>query len=194
MKSVEHNEIYFAGGCFWGIEHFFKQVRGVVSATSGYANGYTNNPTYEEVYAELTGYAETVKVTYNSQKIQLKLLIVLFFKTIAPTSLNKQGNDEGTRYRTGIYYTNQQDESVVQKALKNLAKKHNQPIVVECKPLQNFYVAEDWHQEYLTKTPGGYCHIPLELFAVARRANPLKFKGKKHKIKYLRKIFLKRKQ
>lgn len=185
-------EIYFAGGCFWGTEHFFKQVRGVVSATSGYANGHTKNPTYEQVYAETTGYAETVKVVYDSQQIGLQLLVDLFFKIIDPTSLNKQGNDIGTRYRTGIYYTNPLDEAIVQKVLQKIAKKHEKPIVVECEPLQVFYEAEDWHQNYLVKTPGGYCHIPFELFTLARKSNPVKMRGKKHKMSLLRKLFLKR--
>lgn len=186
------NEIYFAGGCFWGTEHFFKQIRGVVSANSGYANGHTKNPTYEEVYAEQTGYAETVKVVYDPQQICLQLLIDLFFKTIDPTSLNKQGNDIGARYRTGIYYTNLSDEVIIRKSLQKIAEKYKKPIVVECEPLQIFYEAEDWHQDYLVKTPGGYCHIPFELFTFARKANPIKLRGKKQNMKSLRKLILRR--
>lgn len=193
MESSDIKEIYFAGGCFWGTEHFFKQVRGVVQVASGYANGNKENPTYEEVYTDTTGYAEVVKVLYNQKRITLSLLLKLFFKTIDPTSLNKQGNDEGTRYRTGIYYTNKQDEKLIRQALTNLSKKYNSPIVVECEPLRNFYLAEDWHQQYLIKNPTGYCHIPLKLFAIAKKANPIKLSGKKHSMMLFKKQFLKNK-
>lgn len=103
MKNL--SEIYFAGGCFWGTDHFLKQIRGVKSTQVGYANGNIANPTYQQVCTGKTNFAETVKVEYNPQEVPLKLLIDLFFKTIDPTSLNRQGNDKGSQYRTGIYYT-----------------------------------------------------------------------------------------
>ena len=99
-------EIYFAGGCFWGTEHFFKQIEGVLETEVGFANGHTENPTYKEVYTDQTGFAETVYVKYDSDVVSLEFLLNMFFKAIDPTSLNKQGEDEGTRYRTGVYYTN----------------------------------------------------------------------------------------
>ena len=106
--------IYFAGGCFWGTEHFFKQIRGVLATEVGYANGNRDKaPTYEQVCEGNTNFAETVKVTYNPQLIDLRKLIDLYFKIIDPTSLNKQGNDRGTQYRTDIYYTQRDRKSVV---------------------------------------------------------------------------------
>ena len=102
-------EIYLAGGCFWGTEHFFKQVRGVVSTEVGYANGHTSNPTYEEVCSHTTGFAETVHITYAPDQITLDKLLELYFLTIDPTSLNRQGGDVGDQYRTGIYYTDSTD-------------------------------------------------------------------------------------
>lgn len=176
----EYREIYFAGGCFWGTEHFFKQVRGVVSTQVGYANGHTIAPTYEEVYTDTTGFTEVVKVVYNPSEVSLELLLDLFFQTIDPTSLNKQGNDVGTRYRTGVYYTHLEDEKVVKKALEKLSSKYEKPLVVENLPLENFYDAEEYHQNYLDKNPGGYCHINPSLFELAKKANP-KSEKKYHK-------------
>lgn len=173
MDSKNVKEIYFAGGCFWGTEHFFQQIRGVVGTEVGYANGNTESPTYEEVISHTTGFAETVKVKYDSEQVDLKLLINLYFKTIDPTSINKQGNDRGDQYRTGIYYTNKADESIIKEEVQKLAKNYSKPIVVETIPLKNFYRAEDYHQDYLDKNPGGYCHIEPGLFEMARKANPL---------------------
>lgn len=171
QKKVEAKTIYFAGGCFWGTEHFFKQIHGVVATEVGYANGSIENPTYELVCAHNTGYAETVKVDYDPQTVPLEQLIDLYFETIDPTSLNKQGHDEGTQYRTGIYYTDSTSAAVAQKKLKDLAAKYNSPIVVECCPLENFYNAEDYHQDYLDKNPTGYCHLSPALFKRAKEAN-----------------------
>jgi peptide methionine sulfoxide reductase msrA/msrB len=173
MDSKNVREIYFAGGCFWGTEHFFQQIRGVVGTEVGYANGNTENPTYEEVVSHTTGFAETVKVKYDPEQVDLKLLIELYFKTIDPTSVNKQGNDRGDQYRTGIYYTDQADEAIVKGEVQKLAKNYSKPVVVETIPLRNFYKAEDYHQDYLDKNPGGYCHIEPGLFEMARNANPL---------------------
>ena len=106
-------EIYFAGGCFWGTEHYLKQIRGVVTTEVGYANGNGENPTYEEVYTDTTGFAECVKICYDSDVVELRLLLEMFFRSIDPTSLNRQGNDVGTRYRTGIYYTSTDDIATV---------------------------------------------------------------------------------
>lgn len=164
-------EIYLAGGCFWGTEHFFKQVRGVVSTEVGYANGHTSNPTYEEVCSHTTGFAETVHITYAPDQITLDKLLELYFLTIDPTSLNRQGGDVGDQYRTGIYYTDSTDRPTIQAALKALQRKHSQPIVIEVEPLRSFYDAESYHQDYLDKNPSGYCHINPELFRVARKAN-----------------------
>ena len=164
-------EIYFAGGCFWGTEHFLKQIRGVESTQVGYANSTVANPSYEQVCTGKTNAAETVKVVYDPAVADLNLLLDLYFKTIDPTSLNKQGNDRGTQYRTGVYYTNKADLPIIQQAVKGLALEYKSPIVIEVAPLTNFYPAELYHQDYLDKNPGGYCHINPALFELARKAN-----------------------
>lgn len=164
-------EIYLAGGCFWGAEHFLKQIDGVIETQVGYANGNGADPTYEEVCTDKTGFAETVKVTYDPYRLPLSLLVQLYFKSIDPTSLNRQGGDRGTQYRTGIYYTNESDRFVILAEKQKLAAAYRQPIVVEVLPLKNFFDAEDYHQDYLIKNPTGYCHLPAALFEMAKQAN-----------------------
>ena len=164
-------EIYFAGGCFWGTQHYLKQIRGVVGTEAGYANGETENPTYKQVYTDTTGYAETVRVLYDPAVISLQQLVELYFHSVDPTLLNRQGGDVGTRYRTGIYYTSPEDLSVIQAVYDKVAAEYDIPLVVELQPLMNFYTAEEYHQDYLDKNPEGYCHIPLALMEFARMAN-----------------------
>ena len=176
MKSTK--EIYLAGGCFWGTEHFLKLIDGVEATQVGYANGNIANPTYKQVCTGTTDFAETVKVQYDPVKVDLPFLIDLYFKTIDPTSVNKQGNDRGTQYRTGIYYTDPADLSVIQETVHRLAATYTRPLAVEMKPLENFYPAEEYHQDYLGKHPDGYCHISPELFDFARKANKEKTTGK----------------
>lgn len=168
MESTK--EIYLAGGCFWGTEHFLKLIDGVETTQVGYANGNIANPTYKQVCTGTTDFAETVKVQYDPLKVDLPFLIDLYFKTIDPTSVNRQGNDKGTQYRTGIYYTDPADLTVIQETVHRLATAYPRPLAVEIKPLKNFYPAEDYHQDYLDKNPGGYCHIHPELFDLARKA------------------------
>lgn len=163
-------EIYLAGGCFWGTEHYFKQIHGVVGTEVGFANGNTENPTYKEVYTDQTGYAETVRVTYDERVVTLEFLLNMFFKAIDPVSLNKQGHDEGTRYRTGIYYTSEDQLAVVDKVFAEQQALTAEPIVVERLPLKNFYAADEYHQDYLDKNTQGYCHLPQALFDFARQA------------------------
>ena len=163
--------IYFAGGCFWGTEHFFKQIEGVSATEVGYANGHIKNPTYEQVVQNNTGFAETVKVAYDPETVDLNRLLDLYFKSIDPTSLNQQGNDRGTQYRTGIYYTQEDQLPLIKQAIATVAKQYAKPIVVEVTPLQNFYTAEEYHQDYLDKNPNGYCHISPALFELARKTN-----------------------
>lgn len=167
-------EIYFAGGCFWGTEHFFKQIEGVLETEVGFANGHTENPTYKEVYTDQTGFAETVYVKFDADVVSLEFLLNMFFKAIDPTSLNKQGEDEGTRYRTGVYYTNADDLAIIEKVFAQEQQNYEQPLAVEKLPLQNYYSAEDYHQDYLDKNPTGYCHLPLSLFEFARQAKEKK--------------------
>lgn len=161
-------EIYFAGGCFWGTQHFFKQIRGILGTEAGYANGHKPDPTYQEVYTDQTGYAETVRVMYDPDQISLELLTELYFKSIDPVSLNKQGEDVGTRYRTGIYYTSEEDIPTLKRVYDSIAEQYDAPLAVELEPLRNFYYAEEYHQDYLDKNPTGYCHLPQTLFEFAR--------------------------
>lgn len=165
-------DIYLAGGCFWGAEHFFQQIEGVVLTEVGFANGHTPDPTYKEVYTDTTGHAETVHIQYDTERVGLRFLLRMFFKAIDPTSLNKQGEDEGTRYRTGIYYTDSADLPKIRNIFDEVQSQTKAPVVVEVEPLQVFYRAEDYHQDYLNKNPDGYCHLPFELFQFARNAKP----------------------
>ena len=164
-------EIYFAGGCFWGTEHYLKQIRGVIATEVGYANGNTAAPTYEEVYTDTTGFAETVHIVYDPEQISLGLLTELFFLPIDPTSLNRQGEDIGTRYRTGVYYTSAAERPILEEIFREMEQKAGEPLAVELEPLRNFYNAEEYHQDYLDKNHAGYCHIPHALMAMAREAN-----------------------
>lgn len=163
-------EIYLAGGCFWGTEHFFKQIDGVLETKVGFANGHTENPTYKEVCTDTTGFAETVYIKYDETKISLEFLLNMYFKAIDPVSVNKQGGDRGTQYRTGVYYTSEDQLPVIEKVFEQQQKELAQPIAVEIKALQNFYTAEEYHQDYLDKNPNGYCHLPLSLFEFAKNA------------------------
>ena len=164
--------IYLAGGCYWGIEHYFKQVYGVTETEVGFANGNTENPTYEEVYTDKTGFAETVRVSFDEQKANMEFILHMFFKAIDPTSMNQQGEDVGTRYRTGIYFTDAKDLPVIKKVFAEQQQKVDAPIVVEIEPLHNFYPASEFHQDYLDKHSDGYCHLPLSLFKEAKAARP----------------------
>lgn len=155
-------EIYFAGGCFWGVEEYFSRIPGVFDVTSGYANGLTENPTYEEVCRHDTGHAETVHVIYNPSEVSLKTLTEQFFTIINPISLNKQGNDRGKQYRTGIYYVDASDRPIIEGVMAAIQKKYTQPLAVELMPLTHFYLAEEEHQDYLRKNPNGYCHISFD--------------------------------
>lgn len=155
--------LYLAGGCFWGLEKFFQQFKGVEETQVGYANGPTINPTYQEV-CQSVGHAETVKVVYDERRLSTKRLLELYFMTIDPTSLNRQGHDIGVQYRTGIYY---EDESLlpeIQEVYQKVEQEVGKRLAVEVEPLQIFAPAEEYHQNYLNKNPGGYCHIPPEMF------------------------------
>ena len=160
--------IYLAGGCFWGTAHLFSLVPGVKNTTAGYANSIVANPTYQEVCTGRTHAAETVKVDYDETQIGLSDLLMLYFRSIDPVSVNRQGGDSGTQYRTGIYYTDESDREVIEVMLATLQRRHSEPIAIEFGPLQNFYPAEEYHQDYLVKNPDGYCHVNPALFAEAR--------------------------
>ena len=170
-------DIWFAAGCFWGAQKFFKLVDGVVFTEVGFANGRTANPTYKEVYTDTTGYAECVHVRYNPNTVSLERLSELYFKIIDPLSLNKQGEDEGTRYRTGIYYADSNDLAVLKPLFVRQEQQLQSPLAVELEPLTNFYPAETYHQDYLDKNPGGYCHLNPALFQLAKRNYQLRVKN-----------------
>lgn len=167
-------DIYLAAGCFWGAEKYLKLIEGVTFTEVGFANGNTENPTYKEVYTDQTGYAETVHLRYNPSIVSLRFLLEMYFKAIDPTSLNKQGEDEGTRYRTGIYYSDSTDRTVIDEVVAEEAKKYGLPLCVEVEPLRNFYPADEYHQDYLNKNPSGYCHLPVALFELAKKAKDTK--------------------
>ena len=164
-------EIYLAAGCFWGAEHYLRQIRGVTFTQTGFANGHTARPTYKEVYTDQTGYAETVHLQYDTDVITEERLTELFLRAIDPLSLNKQGEDEGTRYRTGVYFVDEAQVPGISAALDRCAAALGQPLAVELLPLRNFYRAEEYHQDYLEKNPTGYCHISPALMEFARQAN-----------------------
>lgn len=154
-------EIYLAGGCFWGVEEYMSRINGVVDTEVGYANGSKVNPTYEEVCTGTTGHSETTYVKFDENIISLEELLNRFWNIIDPTMLNRQGSDIGNQYRTGIYYVDEGDLPIVNKTLDEQKSKYKKPIVTEIEALDSFYPAEDYHQDYLKKNPGGYCHIDL---------------------------------
>ena len=173
------SEIYLAGGCFWGTEKYLSSIRGVLSTQVGYANGETENPTYEDVCHHETGHAETVRVVYDPVILQLEFLLELYYESIDPVSVNRQGGDSGTQYRTGIYYVNDEDRQVVERSVAQLQKRYNKPIAIEVEPLRNFSPAEEYHQKYLDKHPSGYCHISRAKFEKAAKSivNPATYKA-----------------
>lgn len=153
--------LYLAGGCFWGVEAYFRRINGVLAAVSGYANGRTANPSYEEVCRHNTGHAEAVEIEFDPEIVSADTLLQHYFRIIDPTSFHRQGNDIGSQYRTGIYYQDPALRTAAHDALIREARRHSVPMMVEIEPLQHFYPAEDYHQDYLGKNPNGYCHIDL---------------------------------
>jgi len=155
--------IYLAGGCFWGVEAYYKKLKGVTDTQVGYANGNYPNPTYHEVCDEKATHAEAVKVIFNEKQITLEKLLEHLFRIIDPTSVNKQGHDEGIQYRTGVYFENKEDETVARKYVQLRQKDYRKPIALEIQPLRGFYDAETYHQDYLDKNPNGYCHVDFRV-------------------------------
>ena len=162
MDNTE--KIILAGGCFWGVEAYFQRLNGVENTEVGYIDGNTSNPTYKEVCYEDTNHAEAVYIEYDKSIISLDKILEEYFKIIDPTSLNKQGNDRGTQYRTGVYYYTNDDKDKINSFIEEKKKDYSNPIVVEVKNVdesRKFWSAEEYHQDYLDKNPGGYCHINL---------------------------------
>ena len=150
-------EIYLAGGCFWGLEEYFSRIEGVEETTVGYANGQVESTNYQLIHQ--TDHAETVHLIYDEKRISLREILLYYFRVIDPLSVNKQGNDVGRQYRTGVYYTDQADKAVIEQVFAEQEKQLGQKIAVELEPLRHYVLAEDYHQDYLKKNPGGYCHI-----------------------------------
>ncbi len=159
MPSI-HDTIVLGGGCFWCVEAVFDQVRGVLDLESGYCNGHIQQPTYEAVCTGNTGHVEVVKLVFDTQQIELLQLLEIFFVIHDPTTLNRQGNDVGSQYRSGIYYTHPAQKTECQTFLDNLKSSgvFRQPIVTELLPLQNYWAAEEYHQDFFARNPyQGYC-------------------------------------
>ena len=152
--------IYLAGGCFWGVQEYYSRLKGVISSISGYANGKKENPTYQEVRSGIYHHAETVKIIYDDNAISLEQLLEHYLRFVDPYSINHQGEDEGIQYRTGVYYTDEKEKSIIKNYFDH---RLNKGYVIEILPLENFYLAEEYHQDYLKKNINGYCHINLNL-------------------------------
>ncbi len=152
--------IYLAGGCFWGVQEYYSRLKGVISSISGYANGQKENPSYLEVRSQLYHHVETVKVTYDDNIITLTKLLEHFLRFVDPYSLNQQGEDKGVQYRSGVYYTDEDEKDIIKQYFDSHLKENYQ---IEILPLENFYLAEEYHQDYLKKNVGGYCHINLNI-------------------------------
>lgn len=152
--------IYIAGGCFWGVEEYYRRLKGVISTRVGYANGDKDNPTYEEVKLHQASHAETLKLDYDENVISLENLLEHFLRFVDPYSVDKQGEDVGHQYRSGIYFVSPKDEQII---INYFDKRLSANYKIEILPLKNFFDAEEYHQNYLIKNPHGYCHVNLNL-------------------------------
>lgn len=182
MFKNKTKKIYLAGGCFWGIEAYFSKIPGVIKTTAGYANGNGNNPTYETMAHDK--FVETVEIEYNPNVISLTDILNHFFDIIDPTTLNRQGADIGTQYRSGIYYIDEEDMNLILKVIEREIEKSSEPIVVEVQNLENFYPAEEYHQKYLEKNPNGYCHINLSKIKNYNKPSNEELKKQLNEIQY----------
>ena len=160
MSSARTETIVLGGGCFWCTEAVFDRVRGVLDVESGYSNGETVRPTYEQVCTGRTGHAEVIKVDFDPAQITLREILEIFFVVHDPTTLNRQGNDVGTQYRSGIYYTDEAQKQVAEDVIREIgeSRTYRSPVVTEVRPLANYSTAEDYHQDYFLNHPDqGYC-------------------------------------
>lgn len=155
------NDLYLAGGCFWGVEEYFRRIEGIEETSVGYINSIVESPSYEVVCSSTTKAAEGVHLVYNDSIITLQEILDRFYSIIDPYLLNRQGGDIGTQYRTGLYYRDEQEKEVFERDQRERQSETSRKIVVEIEPLENYYLAEPYHQQYLVKNPGGYCHIKL---------------------------------
>ena len=160
--------IYLAGGCFWGMQKFFDQFDGIAETEVGYANGPDYAPSYQEV-CKNSGHAETLRIDYDPDTISLTALLEYYFMVIDPLSVNRQGEDSGIQYRTGIYYTGEDQLAEIKAVYAAQEEKAGAKLAVELEPIRNFFSAEEYHQKYLEKNPGGYCHIPRSFFNLGQK-------------------------
>jgi peptide-methionine (S)-S-oxide reductase len=173
--------IGFAGGCFWGVEAYFKIVQGVIKTRVGYAGGFKDFPTYRPVCSGKTGHTETCTVAYDSSLTDLETLLEHFFFIIDPTELNRQGHDEGTQYRTAVFYYDIEDKEIIYDYIDSIRDEYDEDIVVEVLPIMKFWDAEEYHQDYLDVNPGSYCHIDNKKFMCASKIDTLSYLKKKAK-------------
>ena len=159
FNQADIRDIYVAGGCFWGIDAYLARVVGVYATESGYANGNTENPTYEQVCTDTTGFVEVVKVSYDSTKLSLHMLLEEFTTVIDAISITGQMDEVGTQYRSGVYYTDAVDLPTINEVMDALRARTTGVFGVEILPLENYYPAEEYHQDYLEKNPDGHCHV-----------------------------------
>jgi len=158
-KENNYEKATFAAGCFWGVEAAFRQIKGVKSTRVGYTGGNMESPTYEDVCTDETGHAEAVEVTFDQNKVSYEKLLEVFWKNHNPTQMNRQGPDVGTQYRSAVFYHNAKQKELAMKSMKEEQKKYDKKITTEIKPAEKFYVAEDYHQQYLEKRGMSTCHI-----------------------------------
>lgn len=182
MMTEHRKTIYLAGGCFWGMQKFFDQFDGVLETEVGYANGPDSAPSYQDV-CRSSGHAETLRIDYDPNVISLTELLHRYFLVIDPLSVNRQGNDQGVQYRTGIYYTEERQRPEIEAVYRAQEARAGAALAVELLPLRNFFPAEAYHQKYLDKNPGGYCHIPTRFFALEQRDVQAECKNPSQEIK-----------
>lgn len=165
MKALtkDFKTVVVAGGCYWGVEEYYRRLEGIIDTQVGFAQGHTENPNYEEVCAADTNHAEVVFLSYNPAAISLEAILDHLFRIIDPTSLNKQGNDVGTQYRCGVYYTTDDEKQTITDFIKQKQADYKRPIVVEVEHLNTFWSADEYHQKYLVKNPSGYCHVDFSV-------------------------------
>ncbi|EFF41532.1 peptide-methionine (S)-S-oxide reductase MsrA [Mycoplasmopsis alligatoris] len=152
-------KVYVAGGCFWGVQGFFKTIAGVTKTTVGYANSKIDNPIYEQVKTQNTNAVEAVEIFYDEKITSLEKIVEALFSVIDPTALNYQGPDYGTQYRNGIYYVNQDDKAIIENKIAQLSKNISGKVVTEILELKNYFLAEEYHQDFTDKHPNIQCHI-----------------------------------
>ena len=162
MTNVNNEIATFGGGCFWCTEAVFMRLNGVIAVVSGYSGGKRENPSYEQVSSGATGHAEAVQVTFDPSVISYDTLLDIFFAVHDPTTLNRQGADEGTQYRSVIFYHTEEQKDIAEKKLKEETEKFSDPIVTQLAPFENFYTAEEYHQKYYDTNPlAPYCRVVI---------------------------------